>query len=116
MVLYLSMIIILNSKITPEQLKQVSEDIEGYVKFVVDIHKKILAAGGKMHTDCEKRLLEDGSKQSDLWGGGWDLETNELDYDSMINIRPSQGNPSREVLSEDIRKQMTEVAKNLLLS
>lgn len=116
MVLCLSMIVILNSKITPEQLKEVSEDIEGYVKFVVDIEKKILAAGGKMHTDGEKKLLEAGSKQSNLWGGGWDLETNELDYDSMINLRPSQGNPSREVLSAEIREQMTEVVKNLLLS
>ncbi len=115
MVLCLSMIIILTKKITPEQLKQVSEDIEGYIKFVVDIDKKILAAGGEMHFEDEKKLLENGSRQENLWGGGWDLETQELDYDSMINIRPNQANNSREVLSADIRKQMSEVVKNLLL-
>ena len=109
------MIIILTKKITPEQLKKASEDIEGYVKFVVDIEKKILAAGGKMHFEDEKKLLENGSKQEDLWGGGWDLETNGLDFDSMINIRPLQGNNSREVLSENIRKQMTEIVNNLLV-
>ncbi len=116
MVESLSMIIILTKKITPDQLKKVSEDLEGYVKFVVDLEKGILAAGGRMHFEDEKELLENGSNQENLWGGGWDLETNGLDYDSMINIRPNQGNPSREVLSEEIRKHMTEIAKNLLLS
>lgn len=109
------MIIILTKKITPDQLKQVSQDLEGYVKFVVDLDNKILAAGGRMHFEDEKKLLDYGSQQENLWGGGWDLETNGLDYDSMINIRPNQGNSSREVLSEDIRRQMTEIAKNLLL-
>ena len=116
MLLYLSMIIILTKKITSEQLKQVSEDIEGYVKFVIDLERQILAAGGRMHFEDEKELLDNGSKQENLWGGGWDLETNELDFDSMINIRPNQGNSSREVLSEDIRQHMAEIAKHLPLS
>lgn len=109
------MIILLTKKATPEQIKQASEDIEGYVKFVVDIEKKILSVGGRMHFEDEKKLLENGSNQENLWGGGWDLETNGLDYDSMINIRPKQGNNSREVLSSDIRNQMTKIVKNLLL-
>ena len=109
------MIIVLTKKITPEQLKKVSEDIEEYVKFVVDLEKGILAAVGKMHFEDEKKLLENGSKQENLWGGGWDLETNGLDYDSMINIRPNQDNNSREVLSEEIRKQILKIVKKLLL-
>ena len=115
MVLCLSMILIITKKITPDELKKVSTDLAGYIKFVVDIEKGILAAGGKMHFEDEKKLLDNGSKQENLWGGGWDLETNGLDYDSMINIRPNQGNSSREVLSEEIRKQMTEMVKKLLL-
>ena len=110
------MIIILIKKITPEELKKVSEDIEGYVKLVVDLEKGILAAGGRMHFEDEKKLLENGSKQENLWGGGWDLQTNGLDFDSMINIRPNKGNSSREVLSEEIRKQILKVVKKLLLS
>lgn len=110
------MIIVLDKKITEEQLRQVSQDIEGYVKFVVDIERGILAAGGKMHTDCEKKLLQLGSNQENLWGGGWDQQTHELDYDSMINIRPNQGNPSREVLSSEIRGKMAEIVRQLLLS
>lgn len=115
MVLCLSMIIVLNKKITTEELKEISKDIEGYIKFVADIEKNILAAGGTWHVQCEEQLIKIGSKQENLWGGGWDLQTNELDYDSMINIRPKVGNPSREVLSLRIRDQMTVIVKDLLL-
>lgn len=108
------MIRVIKQKITPSQLKEVSQELDQYVKFVVDLEKKILAAGGKMHADCERELLKLGSKQENLWGGGWDLETDEWDYDSMINIRPSQGNSSREVLSEEIRTEMREIAQRLL--
>ena len=67
-----------------------------------------------MHVDGEQLLLEDGSKQKDLWGGGLDLETGEIDFDSMINIRPSDNNPSREVLSQEIRKKMENFIRELL--
>lgn len=108
------MIHLISEKITSEDLKEVSEDLDQYIKFVVDLEKGIMAAGGKMHFECEQVLLKNGSKQENLWGGGWDLETNELDYDSMINIRPAQGNSSREVLSEKVRAKMTEIANKLL--
>ena len=88
--------------------------MEGYVKFVVDVEKKILAAGGTRHFECEEVLLEEGSKQENLWGGGWDLETDELDFDSMINIRPNQGNSSREVLSQEIREKIKTIVDSLL--
>lgn len=58
--------------------------------------------------------MQDGSKQTDLWGGGLDLETGGVDFDSMINIRPRDGNTSREVLAESIRKRMEKIIKDLL--
>ena len=84
------------------------------MKVVVDIKRKILSAGGKLHADGEKLLLDDGSKQADLWGGGIDLETNEIDCDSMINLRPGQGNSSREVLDQSVRKEIEIVIRGLL--
>lgn len=114
MVLCLSMIIVLKRKITPGELKQVSQDLEGYVKFVVDVEKKIVAAGGTRHVDGEQELLKTDSRQQDLWGGGWDLETDEVDFDSMINIRPHQGNLSREVLSPDLRQKIISIIDKLL--
>lgn len=109
------MIIILKEKIKPTQLKQVSQDLDGYIKFVVDLDREILAAGGLRHVEAEKILLDNGSKQENLWGGGWDSKTQELDYDSMINIRPNKNNPSREVLSPEIRAKIERTVNKLLL-
>ena len=107
-------ILLVTSKLSSEDLAKVAEDFDGYVKVVVDIERKILTAGGKLHSEGEELLLQDGSKQERLWGGGLDLETGEIDFDSMINIRPQHDNSSREVLLPDIRKIMGEVIRNLL--
>lgn len=109
------MMILVKSKATEENIKQASEDIEGYIKVVVDINKGILTAGGAMHVDGEKLLLTEGSNQEDLWGGGLDLETKGIDFDSMINIRPYQGNPSRSVLLPEIRDKMEKIIRELLI-
>lgn len=106
--------IIIRSKISADDLKQAAEDLNGYVKFVVDVERKILSAGGVRHVDGEKLLLHDGSKQQNLWGGGLDIATNELDYDSMINIRSRENNPSREVLSVDLRTKIDQIVRELL--
>ncbi|EKD57355.1 MAG: hypothetical protein ACD_57C00335G0003 [uncultured bacterium] len=108
------MILILLKKATDEEVKKVAQDLDGYIKFVVNIKQEILAAGGKLHSDGEKLLLGQGSRQEDLWGGGLDLETDEIDFDSMINLRPGQGNPSREVLSAEIRKKIEGIVRRIL--
>ncbi len=108
------MLLLITSKADVKTLKQVAEDLEGYIKFVVDVEKGILTAGGLRHFEGEELLLKNGSNQQNLWGGGLDLETGELDFDSMINIRSNQGNPSREILSEDLRKKIEKIVRNLL--
>lgn len=108
------MLLIIKTKADKETLKSVAADLDEYIKFVVDTEREILAAGGLRHFEGEGLLLKDGSKQENLWGGGLDLETGEIDFDSIINIRPNQGNSSREVLSEEIRKKMVEIVRRLL--
>jgi|SRR3989338_685525 len=108
------MLLLVEEKLDDEFLLKVAEDFKGYIKFVVDIKQEILAAGGLKHVDGEQILLKNGSSQEDLWGGGLDLETNEVDFDSMINLRPSQGNASREVLSEEVRNRIQEIVRKLL--
>jgi len=108
------MLLIIRQRADEEILKKVVEDLNGYVKVVVDVRRKILSAGGKLHVDGEKLLLQGGSKQADLWGGGIDFETGEIDLDSMINLRPSQRNTSREVLDPNIRKEIEVIIHNLL--
>lgn len=108
------MLLLIKEKANEETLKKMAADLDGYIKFVVDVEKEILAAGGLRHFEGEKLLLEDGSQQEDLWGGGLDLATGEMDFDSIINIRPHQDNPSREVLSQELRKKITEIVRRLL--
>src|SRR3990167_7660064 len=107
------MLLIVRAKIEPETRKKIAEDLKGYIKVVVDVRRKILAAGGEKHIDGERLLLEDGSRQEDLWGAGLDLETGEMDFDSLINLRPTH-NRSREILDEEIRKKAAALIESLL--
>ena len=107
------MLLIIHAKIDSESRKKVAEDLKGYIKVVVDSQRKILSAGGQKHVDGERLLLKDGSRQEDLWGAGLDLETNEMDFDSMINLRPTQ-NASREILDQKIRQQAETITRSLL--
>lgn len=108
------MLQIIRTKATKEQVESSAIDLQGYIKVVVDIEREILIAGGERHVDGEQMLLADGSNQSSLWGGGFDTETKEIDYNSMINLRPSQQNPSREVLSEAVRTKFDAIVKKIL--
>ena len=106
--------LIIRKKASKRQLQEISEHFRGYIKVVVDIEREILAGGSDRHADDEKILLDDGSKQENLWGGGFDLETNETDYNSVINLRPNKGNSSRDILSEKVRKKIANIIKGLL--
>lgn len=111
----MSIIILRDKKATKEQLDKMSYELDNYIKVAVDVEKRILAGGGGMHYDEEQLLLEYGCQQKNLWGGGIDFTTNGIDYNSMINVRPSQDNPSREILSEEIRKKFKKIVEDLLL-
>ncbi len=108
------MLRIIKSKANDDTLKEVAQDFDGYIKVVVDIQKQILTAGGTKHVDGEAMLIKDGGKQEHLWGGGLDLERGEVDFDSMINLRPAQNNSSREVLDKNIREKIEAVIRKHL--
>jgi hypothetical protein len=109
---------IIDDKISLIDLKKIAEERFGdLVKGVVDIDNKIMAIGGEMHADEEAILLENGSKQENLWGINLYPDKTGIDFvefDSMINIRPRQNNRSRGVESEEVRNQIIEVVKELL--
>jgi len=105
---------IIRIKATKEELDEMAKHFNGYVKIVVDIKREILAGGSDRHVDDEKALLNDGSLQEDLWGGGYDTETGEIDFNSMINLRPNQDNPSRDILSKDVRYLFDKIVRYLL--
>jgi hypothetical protein len=105
------MLILLEKPATNEEIAAAAADLDGYIKFVADLDTGNLTIGGTRHVDGEQLLLKRGGKQSQLWGGGFDSDDNSLDFDSMINIRPHDNNPSREVVSLEIRKQIIELLK-----
>jgi hypothetical protein len=87
------------------------------VKAVVDIERGVMAVGGELHSDEEALLLEDGSSQANRWGinlypalpgADW------IEFDSMINIRPSQGNRSRGVDDAETRRLITTIVERLV--
>jgi hypothetical protein len=87
------------------------------VKAVADIERGVMAVGGELHSDEEALLLEDGSKQQHLWGVNLYPEvTGEdwIEFDSMINIRPSQGNRSRGVDDAEARKRIVALVERLV--
>ncbi|TSC95263.1 MAG: hypothetical protein Athens101410_670 [Parcubacteria group bacterium Athens1014_10] len=88
-----------------------------FVKAVVDIEREIMAIGGDLHADEEAMLLEDGSAQENLWGINlypFFSEDEWIEFDSMINIRPSQNNRSRGVEDSEIREKIKNVVKKLV--
>ena len=103
------MIYIIRERATPEQIKEMLEMLQTYIKLAVDIVRGILAGGGVMHADCEAVLLEDGSQQEYIWGADWNPSSQQVTFESLINIRPRQKNLSMEILDVKIRQQVTEI-------
>lgn len=67
-----------------------------------------------MHTDCEAMLLEDGSQQEFIWVADWNPETQEVTFESLINIRPRQNNRSLELQDPELREKVERVTRKLL--
>jgi len=103
------MIITSSLPFTREQIELAKERFGIYVKTVIDIRRKICSAGMDRHFEGEEVLLASGSHQSDIWGGGIDLETKEIDFNSFINIRPQDNNTKNEIQSERVKKTYSEL-------
>jgi hypothetical protein len=95
-----------------------AEQFGDLVKAVVDVTRGIMVIGGELHADEEALLLEQGSRQEDLWGinlypGKSPEEW--IEFDSLINVRPSRGNRSRGVEDPAIRARIVEIVLALVL-
>jgi hypothetical protein len=104
---------ILQETVTEEELKAIAEGTFGdLVKAVVDVVRRVVALDAELHSDLEALLLEDGSQQNDLWGINFYPELagdDFIEFDSMINVRPSLGNKSRVVGDPKIRAKIVEI-------
>jgi hypothetical protein len=105
------MIITKTEPYTKDEIKKLKEQFGVYIKTVIDIEKKVCSAGCDRHFESENALLNQGSRQEDLWGGGIDSVTKQIDFNSFINIRPQDGNTSNELLDEKRRKYFDDLTR-----
>lgn len=107
-------VLIIKKHATKEEIKQMLVGLKSYIKLAVDIKKEILAGGGILHADCEALLLQDGSRQEDIWGADWIPQTKQISFEALINIRPRQNNPSMKIQNAAIREKVEEITRGLL--
>lgn len=105
------MIITKSEPFTKEEIEKLRELFDVYIKTAIDIKKEICSAGMDRHFEGEKILIDQGSQQSDLWGGGIDLEAKIIDFNSFINIRPKDNNTSNEIQSPEIREKYEKLTR-----
>lgn len=111
-------ILIISEPISSDRLRELGAERFGdMVKAVVDISRRQLAVGGGLHSDEEAALIEQGSKQADLWGINIYPEkprTEWIEFDSIINVRPRLGNRSRGVEDPSTRDLIRDIVDALI--
>ena len=112
-------IIIIKEPITRAELRKIAEKRYGdLVKAAVDIKQSIMAVGGELHIDEEMVLIEQvGSVQNDVWGINIypeEVGENFIEFDSMINLKPSLGNRTRSVDDPQRRDAIIAVVHKLI--
>jgi hypothetical protein len=109
---------ILQKPVSREELKRIAENTFGdMVKCVADVRLNLLAIDADLHADLERLLLDNGSAQEDLWGFNlWVEEEGQdfVEFDSLINIRAWQGNPSRDVLNPEVREAIKSIVAKFI--
>ena len=107
--------IITGKELKIDELKDMAQRSFGnLVKAVVDVERELIAIDAELHADLESLLLQDGSKQKDLWGINLypELEGAQfVEFDSLINMRPSQGNRSHGVDSGEVRDRIISIVQ-----
>jgi len=109
---------IITTKISLNKLQELTTKGFGdFIKAVVDVEQGIMAIDAELHADEEALLLENGSKQENLWGINIypaQAKAERIEFDSMINLKPSQGNRSRSVEDKTIQEKIIKIVEGLI--
>lgn len=100
-----------------ELRRMATERFGDLVKAVVDLERRIMVVDAELHADQEAELLAGGARQQDLWGINFYPDVPEpdwLEFDSMINLRPSFGNRSRGVDDPETRERIVALVRELV--
>lgn len=104
---------LLTVPIAKQAIEELRRNSGSYVKVTADLAKEVLVAGGELHADGEKILLEKGSRQDDIWGGGINLDTKEIDTTAVLNLRPRLNNTGLEIADPKTREKFITIVKRI---
>jgi len=111
-------IVLTSEPVAPAELQRLAQAFfRDMVKVVVDVCGGRAAVGGELHADGEQLLLEEGSRQADLWGANYYPGRGPdgcLEFTAMMNIRPAQDNPGMEIQDPEVRRSVREVVTRVL--
>jgi hypothetical protein len=102
----------------PTELKSLIGQVftyDTFIKGVIDIETGNIAMGGEWHADSESVLYTTGSNSKDLWGFNIFFEDRDIEYQSMINIKPSYGYKKMIIDDQVIIDKMNVIINQYLL-
>ncbi|MBM3209077.1 hypothetical protein FJZ40_02185 [Candidatus Shapirobacteria bacterium] len=97
--------------LTPQEIVSLKRQYGNYFKLTVDSENEWVVAGSELHADAEKLLLEKGSRQDDIWGGGINLSDKQIDTSAVLNLRPRLDNDNLEILDQARREKFISIVK-----
>ena len=104
---------VISGRLSQQELKRLAQETYGeMIKALVDIKRDLLAVGGELHADAKAILLDQSSRQENLWGINLypdKSKADRIEYTALINVRPGQGNLSMEVKSPSLRRKIREI-------
>lgn len=107
------MILVLKSRATAAQIRQMLQEHGNFIKAAVDIERETLAGGGEFHADCAQALIEAGSRKQDIWGANWYPAGGLIQFTALINIRPD-ANAGMDIHDAGICRKVEVIVTQLL--
>lgn len=108
---------IIKAKTNRKRLKEQEEFFATLTKIAVDLKKEIVCSGCELHIDCASKLIEQGSDPKNIWGANVKFDENKekmIEFNSLINIRPSENNRSMEIELPEIKSKLQDIVFNLI--
>lgn len=102
----------IDRKLSVEEIRSLQNKFGDYAKMTIDLASKWIVIGGELHADGENILLEKGSHQDDIWGGGIDFSSKQIDTTAVLNLRPRLNNDNLEILDPVKRQLFIQIVKD----
>lgn len=95
---------------TKKEIELLTQEYPKYIKLSADIRQQLLYGGSRLHFECEQKLIiNENSKNKDIWSGGINLNTKKIEFTAVANIKPSENNSSLEILNPQNREKFKKI-------